>query len=48
MYRFLTLITYFLLSQANVPPVQSEVHWSGQKGQIYSLDGHCCGRRLQI
>lgn len=35
-------------SQADVPPVQSEVHWSGQKGQIHSLDGYSCSRRLQV
>lgn len=36
------------LSQADVPSVQSEVHRSGQEGQIHSLDGYSCSRRLQV
>lgn len=35
-------------SQADVSPFQSEVHRSGQEGQVYSLDGYSRSRRLQI
>lgn len=44
----LIIFCFSLSSQEDVPPVQSEVHGSGQEGQIYSLDGYSRSRRLQI
>lgn len=38
----------FICFQADVSSVQSEVHRSGQEGQVYPPDGHRCSRRLQV